>query len=1119
LSKRITVLIVVGLFFVSQFGYASRSPPGSVTEHWFDQNGEEIKTALNGRVTYDKNAAANPDDPVYEYDSNDNITKITYPDGTYVTREYNGPNGEMSKKINEAGVITTYTYDTRGNLTSKVEAEGAPCARETRYVYDANGDMLSSTIMNPSGTNHETHFTYDSFGHVLSETDAMGGVTSNAYDQYGNLVSVTDPAGRTRSMTYDLAGRGITETDFTGNMTSNTYDIAGNLIHREVHDVSSFCILNSTFTFDSENRLISESNVWGQVTSNTYDSDGNLIRQEIRGRGELLSVISYTYNLDGKQTSKSIEMNGETRAEIYGYYEVARLVSIEDTTGTTAIEYDGDSERIKTVVSPLVTRAYTYDARGRPTEVKETAGDATRSTLYAYNSLGGITGTVDPLGRKTQYGYDELSQRIMAINARGGTNRFDYNFMGLISDLIDANGNETTFEYDLLGQLTKKTYADSTSVRYSYNALRQLIEKADARGQKTTYAYDQQGRMVTNKFYNSGQTLVKSVAYGYDPYGRMTSWNDGRYSGAVIYDDINRIRTVSVDYGPFSKMIAYRYNAWGQKESCQYPDGTVYQYAYDAQGRLARMEIPGEGAVSFGMDKFGRLASVTLPGGSCKIFAYNAWQALTTNVVIDSAQNQLLFRAYSRNLAGNILGQQTEYGNYEYQYDAIDQLTNSLAPHCSEGFAYDAMGNRTVSAQGTNMTSYSANALNQYFQIENRQSAIENYEYDQNGNQLVHYRELSDGSIITNHLAWDIENRLTAITNHAGEVARYTYDSFGRRLSKVVNGTTNYYLYADEGLVGEYDADGNEICSYGYQPDSQWMNNPVWMRTEIPALNDGGTNYLYHLNDHLGAPQTLVRKNGAIAWAAAMDAFGQAHILPGAVVTNNLRFSSQYYDWESGLHYNTHRSLNIQMGYLSRDQIDEPPFAVLTREEISQNMILLGYLFFSRSTPTAQLLNQYIFAENNPIDKNDFLGLLTESGWRTWQRCVAPQVWGRRHNGNIPVSDGCSFPSWLGFVLPSGGTSDNPTGRCPFLDACQYHDYCYSDCAQTKASCDNGFKTRMYRACNISALGIADENERRRFLDSCIKWADRYAWGVDSRAGESAYKNRQQKNCDCVCPK
>ncbi|MCP4288614.1 MAG: hypothetical protein GY792_30025, partial [Gammaproteobacteria bacterium] len=120
-------------------------------------------------------------------------------------------------------------------------------------------------------------------------------------------------------------------------------------------------------------------------------------------------------------------------------------------------------------------------------------------------------------------------------------------------------------------------------------------------------------------------------------------------------------------------------------------------------------------------------------------------------------------------------------------------------------------------------------------------------------------------------------------------------------------------FYADEGLVAEYDAQGVELRSYGYKPDSTWTTDPLWLR-------QNGEYYFYQ-NDHLGTPQKLVAMNGAVVWAASYTAFGKASV-DVDTVTNNLRFPGQYYDAETGLHYNGFRYYDPKIGrYLRTDPI------------------------------------------------------------------------------------------------------------------------------------------------------------------------------------------------------
>lgn len=106
---------------------------------------------------------------------------------------------------------------------------------------------------------------------------------------------------------------------------------------------------------------------------------------------------------------------------------------------------------------------------------------------------------------------------------------------------------------------------------------------------------------------------------------------------------------------------------------------------------------------------------------------------------------------------------------------------------------------------------------------------------------------------------------------------------------------------------------GAEIKTYGYKPASLWTTGPIFMKI--------GTEYYFYQNDHLGTPQMLTDQSGAIVWSADYDSFGEASISVAAV-ENNLRFPGQYYDEETGLHYNWNRYYGPEVGrYLQNDPI------------------------------------------------------------------------------------------------------------------------------------------------------------------------------------------------------
>jgi RHS repeat-associated protein len=77
----------------------------------------------------------------------------------------------------------------------------------------------------------------------------------------------------------------------------------------------------------------------------------------------------------------------------------------------------------------------------------------------------------------------------------------------------------------------------------------------------------------------------------------------------------------------------------------------------------------------------------------------------------------------------------------------------------------------------------------------------------------------------------------------------------------------------------------------------------------------------YYHCDHLGTPQEITDEEGNIAWQAQYKAWGEAKVVIEKV-RNPLRFQGQYFDHETGLHYNRFRYYDPEIGrYLSKDPI------------------------------------------------------------------------------------------------------------------------------------------------------------------------------------------------------
>jgi RHS repeat-associated protein len=76
------------------------------------------------------------------------------------------------------------------------------------------------------------------------------------------------------------------------------------------------------------------------------------------------------------------------------------------------------------------------------------------------------------------------------------------------------------------------------------------------------------------------------------------------------------------------------------------------------------------------------------------------------------------------------------------------------------------------------------------------------------------------------------------------------------------------------------------------------------------------------LNNFKGTPIILTDQDGMVVWEADYKPYGEALVNSNSEVVNNFRFAGQYFDQETGLHYNYFRYYDPQTGrYLRPDPI------------------------------------------------------------------------------------------------------------------------------------------------------------------------------------------------------
>jgi RHS repeat-associated protein len=855
--------------------------------------------------------------------------RIIYPDGGTESNEYDAQ-GRKTKNTSVLGVISTWSYDSKGNLLQYVEAKGQPEQRTTRYTYDGYGQPTSQTRGAGNGTASDAvTYTYQ-------------------YDGSGNLVKTINPMGNSATTTYNSQGSPLTKTDALNRTTKYSYDGAGNL-------TSQTNALNQTtqYTYDALGRQTQVISPTGRTQTTIYDVAGRVI--ETLAPGQTQGQGTRTQYDNAGRLVQSTSPSGLITKTSYDTWD--RVTSVTDPAGNvTSHEYGAaDSPlaglRIATQY-PAYKETYQYDQREQMTAITQQLGAGQSITQYeAYDAAGLLANTIDPNGNSTLYEYDALERRTQTTDPLAQVTRQTWDAQNNRTSVTDAKGNTYTFEYDKAKRIVKETRPMGGAIQYNYDAAGHLTKRTDAAGNTIAYSYDAAGNITTEEHRLSGTTLDERVTYSYDADGQLTGYEQKDGSGNLIssasYTLDAQGRTIQsvITYGKingsgsFSFTIGQSFDADGQLAGHKYPDGSQSSYAY-SQGHLAQVTLPNGSKISYGSYNWQTPTSIQTPGAT-KTIAIDALQR-PTKIEVKNAEQTLASRQYQYDPTGNITQIDSDLGQTQYSYDKLDRLTKA-APDQNlqnlnlplEQYDYDLAGNRTFSLHQRGLWSYNAdNQLTQYPQLTpfNLQATPLDTQvsYTAQGHTASETNSQTQKSYSYNAAERLIQYASTPQGQATPSLeVGYRYDPFGRRIAKSVtegaSTTATYFLYSDSALMAEANEQGQLQKAYGFNPEmvpqDLWSPEPMWQANIANgSLTDTSTSYHYLHTDHLGTPVLATDKSGATTWKAVAEAFGASNTLPESTITVNLRLPGQYLDQETGSHYNDQRDYRPNLGrYLQSD--------------------------------------------------------------------------------------------------------------------------------------------------------------------------------------------------------
>ena len=545
-----------------------------------------------------------PTFPYSAFSPNANVVVRTW-EADYETK-FNRPIWQ----IDPMGHKTTFTYDTKGNLTerrSKANTGSQPHAVDhdivTTHAYDAYGNRIKTTFM--PGTTQEkvvetvydsTHHTYpievkttvtvDGADHTIktksewdtnrglktADIDAQGRRTEYAYWQDRKLKYTRRAADDLYTVpTYDKNGN-VTQTQVrqnnwqTGTLIAQTkteYDAMGRAV--KVHsfkDNWTTPYATAETTYDIFGDVSQTKDPRGLVTNYTRDRLGRVTKQTLPDG----DWVETRYNFLDQVTKAWTSQNGS------------------ETTPAVSHTYDNKFNRLSQVSYKTgESVSYTYDLGDNTLTQKTNDGSQTYTYTYTHDQLNRVMTRNDSLlGYKTFYEYDDASmrKRMYIRPSAGGTSLYDVNYAydeaNRLLSVKDALAAKTaSYAYFDIGALKKTTNPNGITAHRTLDTLNRLDTLQYKKDTTTVlssldYTYDVKSnvtQLVRNDTGAGGSS--KTFSFGYDKISRLTSANYGNETVSYTYDKSgNRLTQVSSVDGTTTYTIAADSNQLTQPLTC-----------------------------------------------------------------------------------------------------------------------------------------------------------------------------------------------------------------------------------------------------------------------------------------------------------------------------------------------------------------------------------------------------------------------------------------------------------------------------------------------------------------------------------------------------------------------
>ncbi|MEM7084222.1 MAG: RHS repeat-associated core domain-containing protein [Pseudomonadota bacterium] len=834
-----------------------------------------------------------------EYDAHGRVQKIVDPNGLEMTFVYNSrgwlrsvtrrfadeshmtsfsyyPDGLLRTATTPTNEVLTYFYDTAKYLKEVHDLSGGRMV----YDYDDKGNQIEGYYYNGDTLTFQLDMNYDPANYldyvVAAQNSAEPSVIDFEIDAVGNPKKHWDP---NRMVSVNNPVETNIETNYTPDplrrVTTDDSPV-DSAVNRALE----------SYEYDSQNNVTAIVAANGARTEFFYDDLGNLLREVSPDRG----TIDYQYDNAG-----NVVLMTDARGTVssYEYDALSRLtrISYPDSTLDVVMEYDeydpGNGQYGRGELTKMTDSGgenhYRYDPFGRMVEhtrvIPDPGGVPTSQTFtitYEYDDDDRLIKVVYPSGRTINYERNDALGRVSAVTtslpgeaAQTVVSGLQYKPFGPLEQIVYGNGMRLESQIDLQYRLTNQVLydtADNVIDHRIYQRDRAGLVDAILDGQSNTlsqdFGYDFLFRLDTasGKYLDPAGANTDLFSFNYDKNGNRTEFDRaGNVETITIEPDTNRLDQISG-----ARSVSFDLDAAGNTTSAG-----VRRYYYNDAGRLQRSA---------------QYDDVNDTEETIATYLYNGLGERVEKHVINGSTTRYLYGA-----DGQLLAEADSGGALLVEYIWLEGVPIAVVGVDSDGDGLlDTEDNCTLFANGPDQTDAGGN-----IQLDSDQDGFGNgCDADFNNDQIVNVVDLG---MLRKHF-------LEPVTDGSGN-AQFDLNGDG-----VIN-------VQDLGLLR-----ANFFSAPG----------PAGSGT-VGAANG----MLFVQYDHLGTPRALWSEAGEEVWSAELLPFGGGVIAPnssGNVNTDpdgdaiatvfNLRFPGQYFDIETGLHYNYQRTYDPSTGrYLESDPI------------------------------------------------------------------------------------------------------------------------------------------------------------------------------------------------------